>query len=312
MGRASLPLQILFTIKFSVLYLFVFLFQDIPRVLFGRKKKVAGQVVVITGSGMGMGKEVAKKFALRQGAKVCILDINEKEGLRTMEEITEAGGFAQFFRCDVSKANELEDVASRIYKDPALGFVNIVVANAAILKFGEATTLTYDDYKLNNDVNILGHIYTVKAFLPKMIEAKQGHIVSIGSICSHFGDYTGTAYCAAKFACRGFMEALHCELLEKGLEQIAVTSIYPYFVKTNFISNFEEPYSTYWDVVPLEVATDEIVDAILYERLSHYIPGSIKLLCVYMKWMTTKGTIPIGRKVFNITCKPKTGEVKQV
>lgn len=88
--------------------------------------------------------------------------------------------------------------------------------NAAVLKFGECQDLSYSDYKLNTNVNILGHIYvslqrvnsvsklmwtknrqlfqTVKAFLPEMISAQKGQIVSIGSICSYYGERYGTAY----------------------------------------------------------------------------------------------------------------------
>ncbi|ETN82988.1 hypothetical protein NECAME_07642 [Necator americanus] len=186
------------------------------------------------------------------------------------------------------------------------GTVNICIVNAAVLKFGEFEDLTYNDYKLNTNVNVLGHIYTIKAFLPEMIAAKRGQIVSIGSICSYYGERYGTAYCSAKFACRGFMEALQMEIIEKGLfNKIILTSIFPYFVKTGFIENLEEPYSTFFDVIPLEKCAREVVEAILKEKQTHFIPGSIGPLCVFLKCFVTRSILPYARKVFNFSYEPR-------
>ncbi|EPB74180.1 oxidoreductase, short chain dehydrogenase/reductase family protein [Ancylostoma ceylanicum] len=249
----------------------------------------------------------------------------QKEGLKTCEEITQEGGVAHFYRCDVSDPQDLATVAAEIRKDPKLGrdhyqlscsnqiedstvsgAVSICIVNAAVLKFGECQDLSYGDYKLNTNVNILGHIYTVKAFLPEMITAQKGQIVSIGSICSYYGERYGTAYCAAKFACRGFMEALQAEIIEKGLyNKVVLTSIFPYFVRTGFIENLEEPYSTFFEVIPLEKCAREIVEAILKDKQMHFIPGSIGVLCLYLKCLTTKSIIPYARKVFNFSYEPR-------
>ncbi|CAI5449289.1 unnamed protein product [Caenorhabditis angaria] len=306
MTRESLAYRIGIVFYFIFGYLFIVLFSDLPRILFRSKKNIAGQIVVITGGAMGIGKQLAKKLCLEQNAKVVILDVNEAEGLKTEEEIVDLGGVAKFYKCDVSSDKQLEDVRSRIEADENFGVVDIVIANAAILKFGSVTELTNDDYILNSKVNYLGHIFTIKTFLGKMIEAKKGHIVSIGSICGHFGEASGSAYCSSKFAARGFLESLQAEIFDLELEKnIILTSIYPYFVNTPFLKNLQEPHSTFWDVIPPEVVANEITDSILYNRHSHFIPGSIKILCVYMKWMCTFGTIPIGRKVFNVSTKPK-------
>ncbi|CAI4224411.1 unnamed protein product [Auanema sp. JU1783] len=305
MARASLPKRIWLTLAFIFQYIFIFVFKDIPQCVLQRKKKVENQVIVITGGAMGIGKESAKLFALDHGAKVCILDVNEKEGLKTIDEITQAGGEAYFYPCDISNYKSIEEIAEKIHNDPRLGFVDILVANAAILKFGEIMDLSIEDYKKSNDVNILGQIYTIKIFLPKMIAANRGHIATVGSICSFYGEYCGTAYCTAKFAIRGFMEALHMELMEKELNSIKITNIHPYFVRTNLIGHLDEPYSTYFDVVPLDRCSREVVDAILKERIVHFIPSGITFLCLFLKCLATRNTIPLGRKLFNFTYEPK-------
>ncbi|KAL6738591.1 hypothetical protein Aduo_012125 [Ancylostoma duodenale] len=306
MARESLPRRLFLAFTFIFVYIWCFLFKDLPRLLFQRRKKIENQVVVITGGAMGIGKAVSKMLAIQEKAKLCILDVNEKEGLKTCEEITQEGGVAHFYRCDVSDPQDLTTVAAEIRKDPKLGAVSICIVNAAVLKFGECEDLSYGDYKLNTNVNILGHIYTVKAFLPEMISAQKGQIVSIGSICSYYGERYGTAYCAAKFACRGFMEALQAEIIEKGLyNKVVLTSVFPYFVRTGFIENLEEPYSTFYEVIPLEKCAREIVEAILKDKQMHFIPGSIGVLCLYLKCLTTKSIIPYARKVFNFSYEPR-------
>ncbi|XGW25365.1 hypothetical protein V3C99_006639 [Haemonchus contortus] len=306
MGRASFPKRVLMAFAFIFVFLWCVLFKDLPRLLLQRRKKIENQIVVITGGAMGIGKEVAKRLAVQHKAKVCILDVNEKEGLNAVDEISREGGIVRFFRCDVSDPETLKTTADEIRNDPLLGPVNICIANAAVLRLGECLDLSEKDYKMNSDVNILGHIYTVKAFLPDMVIAEKGQIVSIGSICSYYGDHYGTAYCAAKFACRGFMEALQMEMIAKGFyNKIVFTSIYPYFVKTGFIEQLNEPYSTFYDVQPVDKCAEEIVDAILKERVSHFIPGGIGFLCLYLKCLSTKALLPYGRKVFNFTYHPK-------
>ncbi|VDO95079.1 unnamed protein product [Heligmosomoides polygyrus] len=306
MARESFTRRTFLAITFLFVYMWCVLFKDLPRLLFQRRKKIENQVVVITGGAMGIGKAVAKLLAHQEKAKICILDVNEKEGLKTVDEITSCGGIAQFFRCDVSDPKSLDSAAAQIRSDPKLGPVSICIANAAVLKFGECLELSNKDFRTNADVNILGHIFTIRAFLPDMIAAQKGQIVSIGSICSYFGEHYGTAYCAAKFACRGFMEALQMELIAKGLyNKVVLTSVYPYFVRTGFIDQLEEPYSTFYDVIPLEQCSSEVVDAVLKEKLSHFIPSDIGVLCVYLKCLITRSVLPLGRKVFNFSYKPK-------
>ncbi|VDO21947.1 unnamed protein product [Haemonchus placei] len=316
MGRASFPKRVLMAFAFIFVFLWCVLFKDLPRLLLQRRKKIENQIVVITGGAMGIGKEVAKRLAVQHKAKVCILDVNEKEGLNAVDEISREGGIVRFFRCDVSDPETLKSTADEIRNDPLLGPtenndsgpVNICIANAAVLRLGECLELSEKDYKMNSDVNILGHIYTVKTFLPDMVIAEKGQIVSIGSICSYYGDHYGTAYCAAKFACRGFMEALQMEMIAKGFyNKIVFTSIYPYFVKTGFIEQLNEPYSTFYDVQPVDKCAEEVVDAILKERVSHFIPGGIGFLCLYLKWWVSNNFFKLNRQgsQYMLTSDPK-------
>ncbi|VDO46638.1 unnamed protein product [Onchocerca flexuosa] len=156
-----------------------------------------------------------------------------------------------------------------------LGGIDILICNAAILRIGKFMDLDDKDYQ---DI-------TMRAFLPHMMDRNRGQIVAIGSICSYYGDYLGTAYCTAKFAIRGLMETLQMELYEENKNGVILTTIYPYFVDTALVSsNMTEPFSTFFDVIPLDKCVEEIVDAILKERMSYFIPQSLAFLCNVAKW----------------------------
>ncbi|TMS39265.1 hypothetical protein L596_005815 [Steinernema carpocapsae] len=289
------------TICFAFRYLYCLICRDLPRVIKMKRKNVGGQVVVITGGAMGIGKGVALKFAVEHNAKVCILDINEQEGRKTRDEILNSGGEAYFFPCNVADPDSVRMCAQQIYSNAALGTVDILI----VLRMGEFTEMSDMDFKINNDVNILGYIYTIRAFIRKMIDTNKGHIVAVGSICSHYGEQFGTAYCTAKFAVRGLMEALQMELLEKEKTGVATTVIYPYFTNTTLVSeNMKEPFSTHLDVIPIEECVEEMTDAILKERMYYFIPWHLTFFCTFAKCLTTKCVLPYARKFFNFRYEP--------
>uniref|UniRef100_A0A0K0EJF9 SDR family NAD(P)-dependent oxidoreductase n=1 Tax=Strongyloides stercoralis TaxID=6248 RepID=A0A0K0EJF9_STRER len=304
-GCEPLIRQIFLTIRFLFVYIFLFLTKDVPRFFLIKRKNVNGQIVLITGGAMGIGKSIAKKMALEEKCKVVILDINEKEGLKTQEEIIANGGVVYFYKCNVTNSNDLNDVKKDILKNPDLGKVDILICNAAVLKIGELKDLTENDYKLNNDINILGYILTTKIFIKEMMEINRGQIVFLGSICSFYGDYCGTAYCTAKFAIRGFMESLRVELVEGGYDNIITTIIHPYFVKTSFVTDqIKDPFSTFFDVISVDECVEKIIDGILKERFEVFIPGRLSTFCYHMKCFQTVSTFKKAIKFFNFKHDP--------
>ncbi|OZC05257.1 oxidoreductase, short chain dehydrogenase/reductase family protein [Onchocerca flexuosa] len=196
--------------------------------------------------------------------KIALEESAIEEGMRTVSEIIKNGGRAYFFLCDVAKSNEVKLCAQQIFNNTKIG------------------------------------VSTMRAFLPHMMDRNRGQIVAIGSICSYYGDYLGTAYCTAKFAIRGLMETLQMELYEENKNGVILTTIYPYFVDTALVSsNMTEPFSTFFDVIPLDKCVEEIVDAILKERMSYFIPQSLAFLCNVAKCYTTKCTMPYVKQLVN-------------
>lgn len=81
------------------------------------------------------------------------------------------------------------------------------------------------------NVNVVAHFWTVKAFLPTMIEKDHGHIVTIASMAGYVGIAKLIDYCSSKFAAVGFDEALRLELEMMGVENVQTTVICPYFIQ---------------------------------------------------------------------------------
>uniref|UniRef100_A0A9J2PHC9 Uncharacterized protein n=2 Tax=Ascaris TaxID=6251 RepID=A0A9J2PHC9_ASCLU len=307
MGSESIPKQIYLSIRFIFQFIYCLLFRDLPRVLFLKRKSVEDQIVAITGGARGIGRGLARRFAISERAIVCILDINEIEGCRTAAEINNDGGRAHFFQCDVSDPQSLRACAKRIYASPELGKVDILICDAAVLRLGQLLNMSDDDFRITMNVNVLGYIFTIRSFLAEMINRNKGQVVAIGSICSYYGEYLGSAYCTSKFAIRGLMESLQMELDEMNKNGVCVTTIYPYFIDTPLITEKKmEPFSTFYDVIPLDECIEEMTDAILKERLSYFIPQKLALLCTFLKCCATKNVIPMARRVFNFRYAPKT------
>uniref|UniRef100_A0A914RR84 Uncharacterized protein n=1 Tax=Parascaris equorum TaxID=6256 RepID=A0A914RR84_PAREQ len=115
--------------------------------------------------------------------------------------------------------------------------VDIVICNAAILFFGHALQFSASQLQKSLNVNIMGTINTIRAFLRPMEERNDGHIVAISSIAGYCGETYGLAYCPTKFAIRGVMECLEMEMRDRGLYGINFTTLCPYFARTPMITN---------------------------------------------------------------------------
>ena len=104
----DLQIVILLTI-YSALLFFIQLFVPFKY----RCKNIKGQLCLVTGSGNGIGKLMAKKFA-KHGARLILVDVDEKENQRTEKEILAGGGFAKAFKCDLSRREEIYLLAKEV------------------------------------------------------------------------------------------------------------------------------------------------------------------------------------------------------
>jgi NADP-dependent 3-hydroxy acid dehydrogenase YdfG len=193
----------------------------------------AGKVAVVTGAGSGIGQALAIELA-RSGAKVAISDINT-EGLAATEERLKAiGAPVKADRLDVT-----EREAFAVYADAVVehfGKVNQIYNNAGIAFAGDVEATAFKDIEKVMDVDFWGVVNGTKVFLPHLIASGDGHIINVSSVFGLFSVPGQAAYNAAKFAVRGFTEALRQEMILAG-HPVKVTTVHPGGIKTNIVRN---------------------------------------------------------------------------
>ena len=196
-------------------------------------KGFAGKVAVVTGAGSGIGQALAIELA-RSGAKLAISDVDTAGLAKTEERLTAIGATVKSDRLDVT-----EREAFRVYADAVndhYGTVNQVYNNAGVAFIGSVESTQFKDFERVMDVDYWGVVNGTKLFLPHLIASGDGHIVNISSVFGLLAIPGQSAYNAAKFAVRGFSEALREEMLVAG-HPVKVTTVHPGGIKTAIVRN---------------------------------------------------------------------------
>ena len=188
----------------------------------------AGKVCVITGAGSGIGQALALELA-RSGAKLAISDIDTEGLARTEEQVKAIGAPVKADRLNVAEREAFEVYADEVVKH--FGKVNQIYNNAGIAFTGDVEVSEFKDIERVMDVDFWGVVNGTKVFLPHLIASGDGHVVNVSSIFGLFGVPSQSAYNAAKFAVRGFTEALRQEM-KLAHHRVGVTAVYPSGVRT--------------------------------------------------------------------------------
>ncbi len=172
--------------------------------------RLQGKIAVVTGAGKGIGRATALALA-REGAHVAAIarTRSDLESLAAEIEALGSGARALIVPGDVSKEADVERLAKAAFD--TFGQVDILVSNAGVGKNGTVATLTTEDYDWMMNINMRGCWLCTKAFMPPMIERKDGSIIFVGSVAGLSGLPNETIYCATKFAQMGFAQAIDYE-----------------------------------------------------------------------------------------------------
>ncbi len=189
------------------------------------------KVIVITGASSGIGRESALEFA-KLHASIVLVSRNRKKLDEVAEELSKYQTKVLPCVCDVSRKELVNQMSNQVLEK--FGTVDVLVNNAGFGIYGNFDALKVEDIESQMATNYLGMIYCTKAFLPKMLEQKSGHIVNVASLGASFGIPAMAGYCASKFAMLGFSESLYHELKGTG---VGVTVVSPITVKTNFFEH---------------------------------------------------------------------------
>jgi NAD(P)-dependent dehydrogenase (short-subunit alcohol dehydrogenase family) len=195
--------------------------------------ELEGKVAVVTGAGSGIGRALACELA-RRGAQVAISDVDATGLAHTAKQVRLFGVPVHEARLDVSDRAAVLRYADDVAAD--FGRVNIVINNAGIAFTGDIEKMTFEQIERVMDVDFWGVVNGTKAFLPHVIESGDGHIVNISSVFGLLSVPGQGAYNAAKFAVRGFTEALREEMLVSG-HRVGVTCVHPGGIRTAIARN---------------------------------------------------------------------------
>ncbi|MFE3254938.1 SDR family NAD(P)-dependent oxidoreductase [Nocardia sp. NPDC059229] len=191
------------------------------------------KVCVITGAGSGIGRALAENLA-RRGAHLALSDIDAEGLAETVRRCEKYGVKVKSDRLNVAEREAVLLYADEVKKD--FGKVNQIYNNAGIAHHGDVLDTAFKDIERIMDVDFWGVVNGTKAFLPFLIESGDGHVVNVSSLFGLIAVPGQSAYNSAKFAVRGFTEALRQEMLMNGTP-VKVTCVHPGGIKTAVARN---------------------------------------------------------------------------
>ncbi len=189
-------------------------------------------VVAITGAGSGIGRALALNLAAESVSGIAIADLDEAGLHETEKLLTDKGAEVFSVQIDVAKLEDVQQFADGAIE--RFGSVTHLINNAGVGLVGRTEEISFEDIKWLMDINFWGTVYGTKLLLPVFRKQGFGHLVNISSVFGFISPPGQSAYCASKFAVRGFTESLRHELEGSG---IFVSCVHPGGIMTNIAKN---------------------------------------------------------------------------
>ncbi|MDK2812216.1 MAG: cyclopentanol dehydrogenase [Petrotoga sp.] len=237
--------------------------------------RLEGKVAIITGAARGMGRAEAELFA-KEGAKVVVADILEKEAKEVADKINKDGYEAMAVKLDVTKADEWKKVVDQVTEK--WGKVDVLVNNAGIFPRSGVEDASEEEWDRVMNVNAKSQFLGIKYVLPAMKKAGKGSIINISSVAGIIGTGMAVAYHASKGASRLLTKTVAVELAKYN---IRVNSVHPGVIRTDMTKDILEDEQTakqFLGVTPLGRAADpeEVANGALFlaSDESSYMTGS--------------------------------------
>lgn len=206
-------------------------------------KRFKNKVVIITGAASGLGQATAEAFA-KEGAKVCILDVQAQALNKVERELKTNGHDARAIQMDVRKREECFNAVGRTAQ--AFGTVDVLVNCAGTLRLGHVEEFSEENFRHIFDVNVSGTFFMCQAAIPIMKEQASGNIVNIASSSYVNGQPYGVAYSASKAAVAQMTKAMAAELIKT---DIRINAIAPGQINTPMVANPNIPEGVDFDLL---------------------------------------------------------------
>ena len=226
-----------------------------------------GKVAAITGAGSGIGRGLALELAAL-GCHLALSDIDDAGVAETVALVEQTAGVAGSVKVttahvDVTDRDAVEAWAAAVADE--FGQVNLIFNNAGVALSANVSAMSYESFRWLMDINFWGVVHGTLAFLPHLKASGNGHVVNISSVFGLLGIPSQSAYNSAKFAVRGFTDALRSEL---DIERcgVSATTIHPGGIRTNIARNARFEFAEHDEAVDAEQA------AVDFERFTRTTP----------------------------------------
>ncbi len=242
--------------------------------------RVAGKVVVVTGAGSGMGRELALQLA-RRHARVALVDVNASAVEETAAMGAPDGALAPFV-VNIAERPQVEALPEQVVA--RMGQVDGVINCAGIIQpFVRLQDLDWAAIERVMAVNFWGTLFMVRAFLPRLLERPEAHVVNISSMGGFLPVPGQSLYGASKAAVKLMTEALHSELIDTS---VRVTVVFPGAIATNIAANSgvamsitpEQAKKSSIKMTPADRAATVILDAVEQDAYRVLVGPDAKLM----------------------------------
>jgi NAD(P)-dependent dehydrogenase (short-subunit alcohol dehydrogenase family) len=228
--------------------------------------ELKGRTAVVTGAGSGIGRELALACA-REGMGIMLADIDESGMRETAAAIAPLGVRVESLRCDVAKPLDVEALAERAWE--RFGAVHLIFNNAGVAVAGPVWAATLEDWKWTLDINLMGVVHGVRAFVPRMLaQGGECHVVNTASVAG-LVDIPGSAvYCVSKHGVVALSECLYHDLRVANAS-IGVSVLCPAYVNTGIGDSARHRPSELAATNPLAAPYEEAVrQALLHGKIT--------------------------------------------
>lgn len=260
--------------------------------------EIRGKVVVVTGGGNGIGRQVVLE-ALRRGARVAAVDIRQ-ESLDETVDLAGSGEPLATFVADITDREATEALPGRVVE--RLGPVDVVINVAGIIQpFVKLNDLGHEAIERVIDVNLYGTINVDKAFLPHLLARPEAHIANVSSMGGFLPVPGQTIYGATKAAVKLMTEGLYAELLDTA---VGVSVVMPGAVATEITSNsgveirrLDPEQASKYPTTSAEAAARIILDGIERGDLHIFVGKDAKTMNLFSRLAPKRSTHMIQRRM---------------
>lgn len=236
------------------------------------------KVAVVTGASRGIGRQIALTLASMGALVVVNYNGSEEKADEVVSLITEAGGRALSYRCDVSDFSEAKGLVDYVVE--TCGRLDILVNNAGITKDGLLLKMSEEDFDQVLDVNLKGTFHCIKHVARQMLKQRSGRIINLSSVSGILGNQGQANYSASKAGVIGLTKTAARELATRG---ITVNAVAPGFIDTDMTAVLPEAVKTaVTEQIPMKKFgnAQNVADAVAFlaSPKAEYITGQV--LCV--------------------------------